>query len=155
MKESFIPPDFSLETGGDFYQKIASLQLLSLLPPDDLTDTKLLLTEIRETADSVAELVSTRERHRAQLNLFSELAEQFIADDDKLVELLSQENRLNDVCRGLSRAVDLSNLDALLDLHTKLKEPLQELSTAVMSNTFTRVQEAFELVGHYYIFSIL
>ena len=144
MKENFVHPDFTLETGGNFSQKIATLQLLSLLPPDELSRPKQLLTQLRETADSVAELVSTREVHRTELNHFSVQTQQYLADDDKLFDLLSQGSRLNDSCEFLCHAIDLSNLDALLDLHTKLKEPLQDLNTAVKSSSFEKVQEAFE-----------
>ena len=144
MKESFVPPDFTLETGGDFFQKITSLQLLSLLPPEELSGPKQLLTQLCETADSFSELVSTRETHRSDLKNFCVQTQQYLSDNDKLIDLLSQESRLNGVCESLCHAVDLSNLDALLDLYVNLKEPLHELGTAVKSSNFIKVQEAFE-----------
>ena len=75
------------------------------------------------------------------LNHFCLRANQYLSDTEVL---LSRENEVVELCECLSHAVDLCNLDALLDLYSLLREPLQEILAAVKSTQVKQVQEAFE-----------
>ena len=147
MREDFLPPGFTLETGGSLYQQISSLHLLFLMPSDESTrhkqisDIRQLLTQLIDTALSLTELVSTKHTHSVMLNQFCLRANQFLSEGELL---LSRENELVELCACLCHAVDLCNLDALLDLYSLLREPLQEILTAVKSTQVKQMQETFE-----------
>lgn len=75
------------------------------------------------------------------LNQFCLQANQCLTETELL---LSRENEVVELCEGMCHAVDLSNLDALLDLYSLLGEPLQEIMSAVKTTQVKQVQEAFE-----------
>ncbi|KAI6661776.1 alpha-catenin [Oopsacas minuta] len=150
MGDNYVPPDFTLETGGAFYQQITSFQILTLMPPEDSTtlkqtaDIQHILRYLIDTSDSITELVSTRPKHSRMLKLFRVQTKQYLDNSDKISDLLSHGNDLAEMCGSLCHAIDLSNLDALLDLYSQLREPLQEIRTAVRAVDFLKVQEAFD-----------